>query len=108
MKKFLAGLGILVWVLFLGSPAIFAEQSAKSKSDISSELSIDLNTATKQELAKLPGIGDTIAGRVIAYREENGGFQKIEELMNVKGIGEKTFLKFKDNLYVKTKGKEKK
>jgi competence protein ComEA len=107
MKKFFVVLGILAWIISTGSPVVLAEQSAKSKSDRSSELSVDLNLATKQELAELPGIGDTVAERVIAYREENGDFQKIEEIMNVKGIGEKTFLKLKDNLTVK-KGKEKK
>jgi competence protein ComEA len=111
MKKLFVVLGILMWVISSGTPVVLAEQSAKSKSDLSSELSVDLNHATKQELAELPGIGDTVAERVIAYREENGDFQKIEEIMNVKGIGEKTFLKLKDNLTVKkgsNRGKEKK
>ena len=107
MKKLFALLVILLWIVSIGSPPVFGEQSAKSTSQASSELRIDLNTATEEELTKLPGIGDTVAARIIAYRDENGGFEKIEEIMNVKGIGEKTFLKFRDKLYV-NKGSKKK
>lgn len=50
---------------------------------------VDINTARVEELATLPGIGDTLAERILAYREQNGPFQTIEELQNVSGIGEK-------------------
>lgn len=56
---------------------------------------LDLNTATAAQLETLPGIGAATAARIVEYREKNGGFKKIEELMNVKGIGEKSFLKLK-------------
>jgi competence protein ComEA len=56
---------------------------------------VNLNTATATQIATLPGIGEKAAQRIIEYREKNGGFKKIEELMNVKGIGEKSFLKLK-------------
>ena len=56
---------------------------------------VNLNTATAAQIATLPGIGDKAAQRIIEYREKNGSFKKIEELMNVKGIGEKSFLKLK-------------
>lgn len=52
---------------------------------------INLNRATKTELMTLPKIGAVTAERIIAYREEHGGFKSIEELQNVKGIGPKTF-----------------
>lgn len=61
---------------------------------------INLNTATAAQLETLPGIGAATAERILEYREKNGSFKKIEELMNVKGIGEKKFLKIKDRLSV--------
>jgi comEA protein len=64
-------------------------------------LSININTATKNELTKLPGLGETLAGRVILYRKENGPFQKLEDLMNVRGIGEKKFERIKPFCFLK-------
>jgi competence protein ComEA len=56
---------------------------------------VNLNTATSAQIATLPGVGEKVAQRIIEYREKNGGFTKVEQLMNVKGIGEKSFLKLK-------------
>jgi competence protein ComEA len=56
---------------------------------------VNLNTATADELEALPGIGPATATRIVEYRQKNGPFKKIEDLMNIKGIGEKSFLKLK-------------
>jgi competence protein ComEA len=56
---------------------------------------LNLNTATQAQLESLPGIGPAAAQRILEYRQKNGSFKKIEDLMNVKGIGEKSFLKLK-------------
>jgi competence protein ComEA len=61
---------------------------------------ININTATLEELDSLPGIGPTIAQRIIDYRAQNGPFSAIEDLMNVSGIGPSTFEKLKDLITV--------
>ena len=63
---------------------------------------IDLNTATLSQLNSLPGIGPVIAERILELREKSGPFKRIEDLMNIRGIGEKKFLKLKDLITVKT------
>ena len=56
---------------------------------------LNLNSATLPQLEALPGIGRSTAERIIEYRQKNGGFKRIEDLMNVRGVGEKSFLKLK-------------
>lgn len=56
-----------------------------------SEGLVNINTATRAELETLPGIGEVISQRIVDYREENGPFETVEEIMLVSGIGEKKF-----------------
>ena len=62
---------------------------------------VNINTATLEELTTLPGIGDTRARAIIDYREQNGAFGNIEDIMQVTGIKEKSFSKIKDSICVK-------
>ena len=64
---------------------------------------VNLNTATQAQLESLPGVGAKVAERILDYREKNGKFKKVEDLMNVQGIGEKSFLKLKPLLTVAEK-----
>lgn len=71
-------------------------ENEKNKSGL-----ININTASKDELTELTGVGPKIAERIIEYRKTHGGFSSKEEILNVKGIGEKIFEKFKDYITVK-------
>lgn len=61
---------------------------------------VNLNTATAAQLEALPGIGPSMAQRIVTHREKNGPFKKLEDLMNIQGIGEKSFLKLRPLLTV--------
>jgi len=65
------------------------------------EAIININTASKEELMTLTGIGEAKAGVIIEYRQQNGGFKSVDELTKVGGIGEKTLSKFVDKIDVK-------
>ena len=61
---------------------------------------LNINVAGKQELMKLNGIGEKRAQDIIDYREQNGGFKSIEEIMKVKGIKQGIFSKLKDQIFI--------
>jgi competence protein ComEA len=90
------GVGVIVLLgALLCRPAITAQQPAAEAGKAAVQSTVNLNTATAAQLESLPGVGPTLATRIIEHRQKNGPFKKIEELMNVKGIGEKNFLKLK-------------
>ena len=70
------------------------------KAGSTSDGKVDINTAEKNELMTLPGIGEAKADAIVRYREEHGTFQKIEDLMEVEGIKEGVFQKVKDQIKV--------
>jgi len=69
---------------------------------------IDINTATAEELTALPRIGPALAARIVSYREEHGPFQKVEELMNVRGIGAKVFENLRERVSAEPQAQAKK
>lgn len=90
----LKSLQSLALVLALAIPAIAAERAPQRP--------VNLNTATATELMQLPRIGAKTAERIIAFRKQHGAFRRPEEIMNVKGIGEKSFARLKAYLTVGT------
>jgi comEA protein len=103
MRRITFALGILMFAMLVTAAAQEKSASAPRRSSQAAaapSAPVNLNTATQAQIETLPGIGAKAAERIIEYREKNGGFKKIEELMNVKGIGEKSFLKLKPYLTV--------
>jgi competence protein ComEA len=96
-------LAVIVVALIAGAPIAHGQQPPASEPSAAAKATggiVNLNTATAAQLEGLPGIGAKMALRILDYRTKNGSFKKVEELMNVKGIGEKAFLKLKSQLTV--------
>lgn len=75
------------------------KETEKAVSNVVSSV-ININMANLSQLDALPGIGQTKAQAILDYRQKNGGFKSIEEIKNVKGIGEATFQKLKDKISI--------
>ena len=81
----------------------FQKEGASPSSDASASggsFLIDINKASQEELEKLPGIGKVLAARIIEYRNVHGRFRSVEELLNIRGIGEKTLEKIRPYITV--------
>lgn len=98
MRTMLTALLVSALTLSVASPALAqgAPPPAAAKAPV------NLNTATLDQLTELPGIGRATAQRIVEYRQKNS-FKRIEELMNIRGIGEKSFLKLKPLITVAAK-----
>lgn len=78
--------------------AVASAQDGKA----SAQRTVNINTATAEQLQLLPGVGPALAGRIIAFREANGPFENVDELTAVQGIGDKSLEKLRP--YVATSG----
>lgn len=93
---------VVVSLIMVSGGCLQAAANGEGKDTGSSSAKININTAGSEQLRKLPRIGEKMSQRVIDYREKNGKFKRIEDIMKVKGIGEKTFEGFKDMITVGT------
>jgi competence protein ComEA len=93
---------ITLLVLGLCTTSAIAQSGSRSAVAAQAAAMVNLNTANVAQLETLPGVGKATAERIVEYREKNGGFKKVEDLMNVRGIGEKSFLKIKPLITVAT------
>jgi competence protein ComEA len=80
--------------------AIAQTKPAGSSATAATATVININSASVVDLQALPGIGAKTAELIVEYRQKNGPFKKVEELMNIRGIGEKNFLKMKPQITV--------
>ena len=93
------GVGMMALAIGLGAVAPCVAAPAGAAGATATE-KVDLNRATQQDLETLPGIGPSLAQRILSARQEHGPFQRIEDLMNVQGIGEKNFLRIREHVTV--------
>jgi competence protein ComEA len=95
-------LSILTLCALVASPCeVVASQAAGRAATAEPAVTVvNINTASAKDLEVLPGIGQKTAARIVEFRQKNGPFKKVEELMNVGGIGEKSFLRLKPRLTV--------
>jgi competence protein ComEA len=93
-------LAVLLAVGVLATAHAAAQDGDRSTQKAPAPALVNLNTATAAQLEALPGIGARTAALIVEYRQKSGGFKKIEELMNVRGVGEKSFLKLRPLIIV--------
>ena len=86
---------VLCMGILLGSVSL-VQAPAQTKN----KKKVNINTASLSELQTLPRIGPKVAQRIINYRKEHGPFKRVEDIMKVRGIGERTFLRIKDLITV--------
>lgn len=101
---YIMGLILILSVFTLSVIPTHSHEALTSRSTIALpqdvHIPIDINTANKETLCLLDGIGEALADNIITYREEHGPFETKEELMNVHRIGEKTYQKIKNYICV--------
>ncbi len=101
MRKLVSVLGVLLLAAFsLSVLSVSADAAEEAKKEAKLEGVVNINTATSEQLQLLHGIGEKKAEEIIKYRKEKGEFKAIEDIKNVKGIGDKMFEKIKDNIVV--------
>ena len=104
MFRMFVSIAAAACLLAVHAPSLSAAQSKPAPRTTAAKATpgkvVNINTASVAELDGLPGIGAKTAALIVEYRQKNGPFKKIEELMNIRGVGEKNFLKLKEHISV--------
>ncbi len=103
MKRLQVVIAILIALSFCVPATMgFAASTAGAKAKASTALSkkVDVNSATKDQLMTIPSIGKVTEENILSFKKKNGEFKKLDDLLNVKGIGEKTLKKISEHLTV--------
>jgi len=85
----------LVLSIACGSATLMAGPQDPAARPAATPAAVNLNAATPEQLEALPGIGPRAAQRIVEFRTKNGGFKKVEDLMKIQGIGERSFLRLR-------------
>jgi competence protein ComEA len=85
------------------APARGAHPAKATAGEAADKSPVDINAADAEKLATLPGIGPSIAQRIVEYRKEHGPFKSVDELVNVRGVGEKLLGRLRDHITVGSK-----
>ena len=101
MKSFAKSTLLLIVVLLTAGGYVVAQTAEPDKEAASSGKVVNINTASQSELESLPGVGPSLAKRIVEFRTKNGNFKTATDLMAVQGIGEKTFENMKHLVAVK-------
>ena len=91
---------LIVVLLAVSGPAGATEAGDAPTVGGPSPRQVDINKASAAELTAIPGVGDTLAQRIVEFREKQGPFRRVEDLLKIKGIGEKSFQKMRPHVKV--------
>ena len=94
---------LCVAILAAGAADAQAAPPGKDPSEGKSTSPIDLNKASENQLTEIPGIGPALAKRIIEFRDQNGDFKRVEDLLKIRGIGERSFQKIRPHVTGKSK-----
>jgi competence protein ComEA len=104
-KGALASLALVAMALaVVVGPALAIEQDDAETAKNAPSRQIDINKATAVELTEIPGVGTVIAERIVDFRDKQGPFRRVEDLLKIRGIGEKSFQKIRPHVKVEENG----
>ena len=101
MKREFTNLLVLVLIIFSLNQVGFAQQATSPAKETGKSAVVNINSAGQSDLERLPGIGPSLAKKILDFRQKNGQFKSPNDLMAVPGIGEKKFEQLKNLITVK-------